>query len=41
MLDLLGQLEQRNALDKNLITQLRRHAHVETLKSRTPDSSGT
>ena len=34
VLDLLRQLEQRDALDKTLMKQLRRHAHVENLKSR-------
>jgi HemY protein len=34
VLDLLGQLEQRNALDKALIQRLRCNAHVENLKSR-------
>lgn len=34
VLDLLGQLEQRNAFDKTLIQQLRCNAHLENLKSR-------
>ncbi|MDN5836256.1 MAG: heme biosynthesis protein HemY, partial [Nitrosospira sp.] len=34
VLDLLGQLEQRNAFDKALIRQLRCNAHVENLKSK-------
>ena len=34
VLDLLGQLDQRNAFDKALIQQLRCNAHVENLKSR-------
>ena len=34
VLDLLGQLDQRNAFDKALIRQLRCNAHVENLKSR-------
>ncbi|SEK97042.1 heme biosynthesis HemY N-terminal domain-containing protein [Nitrosovibrio tenuis] len=37
VLDLLGQLEQRDALDKTLLKQLRRHAHVENLKSKMLD----
>ena len=38
VLDLLRQLESRNALDTNLITQWRRHAYLEGFKSRTRDS---
>jgi HemY protein len=38
VLDLLRQLERRNALDMNLIKQWRRHAHLEGFKSRTRDS---
>ncbi|MGH8685064.1 MAG: heme biosynthesis protein HemY, partial [Nitrosospira sp.] len=34
VLDLLGQLEQRNAVDKALIRQLRCNAHVENLKNK-------
>jgi HemY protein len=34
VLDLLAQLDQRNAFDKTLIQQLRCNAHVENLKSR-------
>ncbi len=34
VLDLVGQLDQRNAFDKALIQQLRCNAHVENLKSR-------
>ena len=34
VLDLLGQLEQRNAFDKALIGQLRSKAHMENLKNR-------
>jgi HemY protein len=37
VLDLLGQLERRNALDMSVITQLRRHAYLEAFKSRTRD----
>ena len=37
VLDLLGQLERRNALDMGVITQLRRHAYLEAFKSRTRD----
>ena len=37
VLNLLGQLEQRNALDKTLLKRLRRHAHVENLKSKMLD----
>ncbi|WON75196.1 heme biosynthesis HemY N-terminal domain-containing protein [Nitrosospira sp. Is2] len=37
VLDLLRQLERRNALDMNLIRQWRRHAHLEGFKSRTQD----
>lgn len=32
VLDLLGQLERRNAVDTTVIKQLRRHAHMEMLK---------
>jgi HemY protein len=40
VLDLLGQLEQRNAFDKTLVRQLRCNAHVENLKSKisTPET---
>ena len=34
VLDLLKQLEQRNALDKIVIEQLRRHAHIENIKKK-------
>lgn len=34
VLDLVGQLEQRNALDKTLVEQLRRNVHLENLKSK-------
>jgi HemY protein len=34
VLNLLRQLEQRDGLDKTLLKQLRRHAHVESLKSK-------
>jgi HemY protein len=34
VLDLVGQLEQRNAFDKTLVEQLRRNAHLENLKSK-------
>ncbi len=34
VLDLVGQLEQRNAFDKTLVVQLRRNAHLENLKSK-------
>ena len=34
VLDLVGQLEQRNAFDKTLAEQLRRNAHLENLKSK-------
>jgi HemY protein len=37
VLDLLGQLERRNALHMSVITQLRRHAYLEAFKSRTRD----
>ncbi|MDE2365300.1 MAG: heme biosynthesis protein HemY [Betaproteobacteria bacterium] len=37
VLNLLGQLEQRDALDKTLLKQLRCHAHVKNLKSRVLD----
>jgi HemY protein len=37
VLDLLRQLERRNALDNSLIWQWRRHAHLEGFKSRTQD----
>jgi HemY protein len=37
VLDLLRQLERRNALDSTLIRQWRRHAHLEGFKSRTQD----
>ncbi len=37
VLDLLGQLERRNALDMGVITQLRRHASLEAVNSRTRD----
>jgi HemY protein len=38
VLDLLQQLERRNALDMSLIRQWRRHAHLEGFKSRTQDA---
>jgi HemY protein len=38
VLDLLLQLERRNALDMSLVTQWRRHAHLEGFKSRTQDA---
>ena len=34
VLELVGQLEQRNAFDKTLVEQLRRNAHLENLKSK-------
>lgn len=34
VLDLVGQLEQRNAFDRTLAEQLRRNAHLENLKSK-------
>lgn len=34
VLDLLKQLEQRNALDKAVIEQLRRHAHIENIRNK-------
>ncbi len=39
VLNLLGQLEQRNALDKTVLRQLRRHAHTANLKGKMLDSS--
>ena len=39
VLNLLGQMEQRNALDKTLIRKLRHHAHVRNLKSSMSDAS--